>query len=716
MKKLVCLILLSLVATFALKAEQKTEVELEFLMQDTVLDKLNVTPCTPAFRYASDTFNYVIPTYKYNDSVANIFVGRSTTPDYTFDSIVINGIKVVDNTTGTTRDTGSLDVKINPGDTICKIELKGRKNPGDILCVTNYTLKFHRQSNDCGLGSLTLQKYVGAGTPSSLLFRPLVNKDSLLYITDTVDADVASIEIDAKTSHDSASIVSGNGKFPLNNFGWNTFEILIQAEDDLFTQTYIVKTYRRSNDTTLKKIELSSGYLSPAFDPKKSDYLLVLDSRPDDITIKGILNNLNASVVGNTTIPLDLGEDMVTLTVTAEDTRYTKNYRITIKLSYDTVELDRFKNFLRQGTNADVLGVDLNNPDPDKNWIFDSTGIKFGVSNNKIKVERLEWAEKQLSGEVDFSNFEILTYFNCYEVPFTQLNLSDCKRLGEVRAYKSNLYNVNVLGCDKLYLLRISYNHISNLDVSGLSNLIELECQTNGMNTLNLSGCSSLKYLSCYSNNLETLQVEPDNLEKIWCMENKLKFSTLPSVFINIYSYSPQKDIVFNNMLTTSTVDLSSEYIAHGVPTSYSWYYIDNNAPIEDGITNNEGVFSFDNSFEGKGIYCLMGNSLFPDLQLKANVYFYEYTGVNKKPEKQNTASVKLYPNPAKEFVNFQVENYTGQLGVTIFDIKGKLVKTEKIKYDKEAQQLQLGNLPSGTYVVRLTSKTFSEVKSLIVK
>ena len=71
---------------------------------------------------------------------------------------------------------------------------------------------------------------------------------------------------------------------------------------------------------------------------------------------------------------------------------------------------------------------------------------------------------------------------------------------------------------------------------------------------------------------------------------------------------------------------------------------------------------------------------------------------------------VKIYPNPAKDFINVDIEatNFK-QSEIELFDIQGKLVKKAKLN-SKKANRIDVSNLNSGayTYNVMLNGKTIS--------
>lgn len=72
-------------------------------------------------------------------------------------------------------------------------------------------------------------------------------------------------------------------------------------------------------------------------------------------------------------------------------------------------------------------------------------------------------------------------------------------------------------------------------------------------------------------------------------------------------------------------------------------------------------------------------------------------TSVNEAPKSIKRLNLEVFPNPASNFIQFNIENLNNEeLILQVIDINGKLVQSE-IKKD---QQLNIAGLPSGTYIL----------------
>jgi endoglucanase len=83
-----------------------------------------------------------------------------------------------------------------------------------------------------------------------------------------------------------------------------------------------------------------------------------------------------------------------------------------------------------------------------------------------------------------------------------------------------------------------------------------------------------------------------------------------------------------------------------------------------------------------------------------------------------NTASLSVYPNPVADRLMIQVNSEeTGEMKVEFFNISGSVQKVARLpKAEKGTSQnyLSLGELPKGTYMVRVTIGKFTKTQKLI--
>ena len=81
-----------------------------------------------------------------------------------------------------------------------------------------------------------------------------------------------------------------------------------------------------------------------------------------------------------------------------------------------------------------------------------------------------------------------------------------------------------------------------------------------------------------------------------------------------------------------------------------------------------------------------------------------------------NPIGVNTYPNPCREFVNFQfsIDLGTTTVDILIFDINGRIVFSKTEKMIGTLLTLDLPSLPSAPYLVRLSSSQFNYFTKII--
>ena len=90
------------------------------------------------------------------------------------------------------------------------------------------------------------------------------------------------------------------------------------------------------------------------------------------------------------------------------------------------------------------------------------------------------------------------------------------------------------------------------------------------------------------------------------------------------------------------------------------------------------------------------------------NIYFYREASAGLDDNVFNT--VKMFPNPAKDTVQFSV-NSNENLDIEIFDMLGKSV----LRVNAVQNEVNIADLNSGLYFVQMTLGTQQATKKLVV-
>lgn len=78
------------------------------------------------------------------------------------------------------------------------------------------------------------------------------------------------------------------------------------------------------------------------------------------------------------------------------------------------------------------------------------------------------------------------------------------------------------------------------------------------------------------------------------------------------------------------------------------------------------------------------------------------------------SSEVALYPNPASEIVDLKIPNSLLGATVELFDLTGKLIRSETAS--EGIHQFKISDVPSGIYLVKLSTNSVSVTKKLIVQ
>ncbi len=93
-------------------------------------------------------------------------------------------------------------------------------------------------------------------------------------------------------------------------------------------------------------------------------------------------------------------------------------------------------------------------------------------------------------------------------------------------------------------------------------------------------------------------------------------------------------------------------------------------------------------------------------------------TGTN---ELLNQAGWNVYPNPARGFINIQLENdftdaLNGDLLIELFSIQGKRLLSEKMDKGIHKKEIELNGIPTGLYLLRISQGKSFTIKKILVE
>jgi tRNA threonylcarbamoyladenosine modification (KEOPS) complex Pcc1 subunit len=214
----------------------------------------------------------------------------------------------------------------------------------DLATTKTYTITITRAvplSSNANLHGLTLS----AGTLS-----PAFDASTRLYSASTNNA-VTSVAI-TPTAEEADATITVNGQRTLSghatsdiplNIGSNTITAIVTAPDLITTKTYkvtIVRADPLSSNADLHGLAISAGTLSPSFDAATTSYSSSVANTVSSVAITPTAEESDSVIAVNgqavtsgqpsSGISLSVGDNAITIVVTAPDSTTTKTYTVTV--------------------------------------------------------------------------------------------------------------------------------------------------------------------------------------------------------------------------------------------------------------------------------------------------------------------------------------------------------------------------------------------------
>ncbi len=190
-------------------------------------------------------------------------------------------------------------------------------------------------------------------------FTPEFSKTTTVYYLD-VDNSTETIQVNA-TAEDINATIDGDGLVDLV-VGTNYVQITVTSELGTKKMYTIIVTRGVNNNNYLSSLEVSSGELNPDFLKTVNDYTVTVPYEVEEITLSGLAENSNATVVGFDKYSLAVGENNLSVIVTGED-GVTNTYTVTVireKIVSSKLKELSVKNYqLNQTFNQDVYDYNV---------------------------------------------------------------------------------------------------------------------------------------------------------------------------------------------------------------------------------------------------------------------------------------------------------------------------------------------------------------------
>lgn len=277
---------------------------------------------SPSFSQDVLDYNITVPTTVENIAFTPVSIDNSST-------IKVDGIVV---------KSGKKSQEISLEEGANKVDIMVTTKEGEVSTYSIVVTRTEKQRSSY-LKSLNLSS--GTMTPAFkkeiLEYSVIVeNNVTSIYVTPTAEDANAVIKVDNK------KVQSGQSSNYINlNEGANKITIKVTDDRDN-TTTYILNVSRRygKDNVNLSSLSLTAGTLSPKFDPEIYAYSATVDRVTDKVRVRFVCQNEKAKIVINDkqyvsgqesdSIKLDIGANLITVMVTAEDNKTTTTYKISV--------------------------------------------------------------------------------------------------------------------------------------------------------------------------------------------------------------------------------------------------------------------------------------------------------------------------------------------------------------------------------------------------
>jgi hypothetical protein len=254
------------------------------------------------------------------------------------------------------------------------------------------------------------------------------------------------------------------------------------------------------------------------------------------------------------------------------------------------------------------------------------------------------------------------------------LYLSNNPQLLRAWCHYNQLTEVNLTNCNQLQQLRLNENKLTKLELPNSNQVLYLSCPGNNLSELNLSNCKYFSTILCNENNLTNLDLTGLVIQGFSGHDQRASLSLIKNE-ANEY---------------TCSILLNSPTFAY---SAISYY---------DGILK-----SIDNKVL-KTDYTVQTNN--KDFELSGTMYFtYSNVGVNT----QDKIEVLVYPNPTTG--ELTITNYELQItNIEIFDIYGRKISFNHLINTSSHHLINISHLQTGIYFIKVQTEQGEVVEKII--
>lgn len=327
-------------------------------------------------------------------------------------------------------------------------------------------------------------------------------------------------------------------------------------------------------------------------------------------------------------------------------------------------------------------------PDDNFEQALIDLGLDSGTLDDYVLTSNIEGettlyiSSKNISDLTGIEAFTALETFLASTNSITTANFSQNKNLTYINLTDNSLTDIDVSQNTVLTHLYLNDNLLTSIDISNNTALEILGVSENQLGSIDVSANTLIEELGVYNNKLSSLNVNAlSALEIINC------------------SYNQMEQLNFSNNSNLTAVSFN-----------------DNSKLVGIDISNgNNNTITYFNALNCPNLYCVkVDNATYSTTNwtnIDSGATFAESCGTLDIASLTLDKKIDMYPNPVKNYVMFKVHESITISDINIYNTLGKKVLTPR-----NFSNVNVRNLKSGLYLVKIEVANNSIVKKLIVE
>ncbi|SEC34849.1 Por secretion system C-terminal sorting domain-containing protein [Tenacibaculum sp. MAR_2009_124] len=326
-----------------------------------------------------------------------------------------------------------------------------------------------------------------------------------------------------------------------------------------------------------------------------------------------------------------------------------------------------------------------------------------------INLKELDCSKNSLTS-LDVSQNTKLTWLRCGRNNLTSLDVTNNLELRSLSCNRTSISSIDVTRNTKLNYLMIYDNDLSSIDVTNNVMLNHLWIRQNKLTNLDLSKNLELRILSCSSNRLRSLDISHNtNLITLACGQNELDLiNTLNNRNLSVFSCG-------NNAI--SELDLSNNTalkVLYCARTKVRDLDLSANINLERLTCHGTELHSLNlkngnnikltqlRAYNNPNLTCIQVGNLGlvnnrSDWNVDDSVTFNVQCATASVYDLSFSNDIQITPNPVKDLLSIEVEDYSTFESCAIFNITGQEILNTK------DMLIDMSHISEGVYIVKIT-------------